>query len=240
MQFYLCMYPWHTTRLRPDLVRTWESKELGGSTVAECLVSTYKALSSSPSTTTKQNKNLLIEYWRDGSTVKSTDYSFRGPGVNPWHPHVGWQPSITFSSRGSDTCFWPLWTPGIHIMHRHTCKTLIHIKIQLKNPYTKQGGRDGSVVKRACYTIMRTWASNNWASHENLHPPVLSRQDERISETCWLPAALRREPQLQRGRVENVEEDPRDLPLASPCMDTGEHTPSPNCVRRFRHIHTHK
>jgi hypothetical protein len=40
--------------------------------------------------------------WRDGSAVKSTDYSSRGPEFNSQQPHGGPQPSIM----GSDALFW--------------------------------------------------------------------------------------------------------------------------------------
>jgi hypothetical protein len=40
--------------------------------------------------------------WRDGSVVKSTDCSSRGPELNSQQPHDGSQPSIM----GSDTLFW--------------------------------------------------------------------------------------------------------------------------------------
>lgn len=38
--------------------------------------------------------------WQDGSEVKSTDYSYRGPRINLQHPHGCSQLSVT---RGSDT-----------------------------------------------------------------------------------------------------------------------------------------
>jgi len=40
--------------------------------------------------------------WRDGSVVKSTDCSSRGPEFNPQQPHGGSQPSVM----GSDALFW--------------------------------------------------------------------------------------------------------------------------------------
>jgi hypothetical protein len=40
--------------------------------------------------------------WRDGSAVKSTDCSSRGPEFNSQHPHGGSQPSIM----GFDNLFW--------------------------------------------------------------------------------------------------------------------------------------
>jgi hypothetical protein len=39
--------------------------------------------------------------WRDGSAVKSTDCSSRGPEFNSQQPHGGSQPSVT----GSDALF---------------------------------------------------------------------------------------------------------------------------------------
>jgi hypothetical protein len=40
--------------------------------------------------------------WRDGSAVKSTDCSSRGPDFNSQQPHGGSQPSV----KGSDILFW--------------------------------------------------------------------------------------------------------------------------------------
>jgi hypothetical protein len=40
--------------------------------------------------------------WRDGSTVKSTNCSSRGPEFNSQQPHGGSQPSVM----GSDALFW--------------------------------------------------------------------------------------------------------------------------------------
>jgi hypothetical protein len=40
--------------------------------------------------------------WRDGSSVKSTDCSSRGPAFNSQQPHGGSQPSVI----GSDALFW--------------------------------------------------------------------------------------------------------------------------------------
>jgi len=47
---------------------------------------------------TKQNKK---QVWRDGSAVKSTDCSSRGPEFNSQQPHGGSQPSVM----GSDALF---------------------------------------------------------------------------------------------------------------------------------------
>jgi hypothetical protein len=43
-----------------------------------------------------------IEGWRDGSVVKSTDYSSRGPEFKSQQPHGGLQPS----AMGSGALFW--------------------------------------------------------------------------------------------------------------------------------------
>jgi hypothetical protein len=40
--------------------------------------------------------------WRDGSVVKRTDCSSKGPEFNPQQPHGGSQPSVM----GSDALFW--------------------------------------------------------------------------------------------------------------------------------------
>jgi hypothetical protein len=47
------------------------------------------------------NKNDFLG-WRDGSAVKSTDRSSRGPEFNSQYPHGGLQPSVM----GSDALFW--------------------------------------------------------------------------------------------------------------------------------------
>jgi hypothetical protein len=39
--------------------------------------------------------------WRDGSAVKSTDYSSRGPEFNSQQPHGGSQPSVVRSDASS-------------------------------------------------------------------------------------------------------------------------------------------
>jgi hypothetical protein len=43
-----------------------------------------------------------VRGWRDGSAVKSTDCSSRGPEFNSQQPHGGSQPSVM----GSDALFW--------------------------------------------------------------------------------------------------------------------------------------
>ena len=47
-------------------------------------------------------KKLYIWGWRDGSVVKSSDYSSRGPEFNSQQPHGGSQPSVM----GSNALFW--------------------------------------------------------------------------------------------------------------------------------------
>jgi hypothetical protein len=48
------------------------------------------------------NNNNKNGGWRDGSVVKSTDYSSRGPEFNSQQPHGGSQPSVM----RSDALFW--------------------------------------------------------------------------------------------------------------------------------------
>jgi len=52
----------------------------------------------------QQIKSIKCENWdwRDGSVVKSTDCSSRGPEFNSQQPHGGLQPSVM----GSDALFW--------------------------------------------------------------------------------------------------------------------------------------
>jgi hypothetical protein len=47
-------------------------------------------------------KIIIIRGWRDGSVVKSSDCSFRGPEFNSQQPHGGSQPSV----KGYDAFFW--------------------------------------------------------------------------------------------------------------------------------------
>jgi hypothetical protein len=49
----------------------------------------------------KKKKENRTMSWRDGSAVKSTDCSSRGPEFNPQQPHGGSQPSVM----GSDALF---------------------------------------------------------------------------------------------------------------------------------------
>jgi hypothetical protein len=51
---------------------------------------------------TINNLKNTIRGWRDGSVVKSTDCSAKGPEFKSQQPHGGLQPSIT----RSDTLFW--------------------------------------------------------------------------------------------------------------------------------------
>jgi hypothetical protein len=45
---------------------------------------------------------IILRGWRDGSAVKITDGSSRGPEFNPQQLHGGSQPSVM----GSDALFW--------------------------------------------------------------------------------------------------------------------------------------
>jgi hypothetical protein len=42
----------------------------------------------------RQNYKNYFWSWRDGSAVKSTDCSYRGPELNSQEPHSGSQPSV--------------------------------------------------------------------------------------------------------------------------------------------------
>jgi hypothetical protein len=50
----------------------------------------------------EKEKEKKIRGWRDGSVVKSTDFSSRGPEFNFQQPHSGSQPSVI----GSNALFW--------------------------------------------------------------------------------------------------------------------------------------
>ena len=69
----------------------------------------------------KFNTKLLIESWRDGSAVKSTVCSFRGPGSDSQHWHGNIQPYIT-------PIVGELHHPPISVGTRHTCS--FHIYMQ--------------------------------------------------------------------------------------------------------------
>jgi hypothetical protein len=49
-----------------------------------------------------ERKKEIEEGWRDGSVVKSTDCSSRGPEYNSQQPHGGSQPSVM----GSEALLW--------------------------------------------------------------------------------------------------------------------------------------
>jgi hypothetical protein len=53
--------------------------------------------------------------WRDGSVVKSTDCSSRGPEFNSQQLHGGSQPSVM----GSGAIFWCVWTEQWECIHMH-------------------------------------------------------------------------------------------------------------------------
>jgi hypothetical protein len=72
-------------------------------------MNTYPTLITSgtnPSSRHKEIKEFILAKkslgWRDGSVVKSTDCSSRGPEVKSQQPHGGSQPSVT----GCDALFW--------------------------------------------------------------------------------------------------------------------------------------
>jgi hypothetical protein len=53
----------------------------------------------------KKQTNMYLLGWRDGSAVKSTGYSSRGPEFNSQQPCGGSQPTLW----GSDTFLWCVW-----------------------------------------------------------------------------------------------------------------------------------
>ena len=73
--------------------------------------------------------------WRDGSALKSTSYSSRGPRFSSQPQRLS--AICNYSSRGSNTLFWPLWALHTYVVQRYTCRHNthhIHIKIvKLKN-----------------------------------------------------------------------------------------------------------
>lgn len=77
--------------------------------------------------------------WRASSAVLMTLAVLRGFGFNSQHPHDSWQPSVNSSSRGFNNLFWPLWTLGMHKVHRHTCRHNAHAhKMKFKIKKTKR------------------------------------------------------------------------------------------------------
>jgi hypothetical protein len=60
--------------------------------------------------TKKKKKKKKKRGWRDGSAVKSTDCSSRGPEFKSQQPHGGSQPSVM----GSDALFWCLKTATVY------------------------------------------------------------------------------------------------------------------------------
>jgi hypothetical protein len=60
----------------------------------------------------------------DGSAGKSTCCSSVGPGINSQHLLL--KTSCNSSSRASDTLCWLPWAPGIHEIHKYTCRQNTH------------------------------------------------------------------------------------------------------------------
>jgi hypothetical protein len=60
----------------------------------------------------KKKKNRELG-WRDGSKLKSTDYSSEGPEFKSQQPHSGSQPSIM----RSDALFWCVWNSYSALMY---------------------------------------------------------------------------------------------------------------------------
>ena len=56
----------------------------------------------------------MVGGWRNGSAVKSTNCSPRGPEFNSQQPHGGSQPLVV----GSDALFWCVWRQ-LHCAHTH-------------------------------------------------------------------------------------------------------------------------
>jgi hypothetical protein len=88
----------------------------------------------------RKAQNFKAEKWRDGSVVKSADYSFTGPEFSFQHPHRSWQPSLT-PVLGDVMPSSDLQAPNMHTdihairAHRHTCHTGTQTYMQAK-PHT--------------------------------------------------------------------------------------------------------
>jgi hypothetical protein len=63
----------------------------------------------------------MVKKTGSGEMTKSTDCFIRGSRVNSRHSQC-LRKVCSSNSRGSHTLFWPLLTPGTHMMHRHTCR----------------------------------------------------------------------------------------------------------------------
>ena len=93
---------WWGTPLIPALrrqVELCEFQDSRGYTEKPCLKKINKQTNKQTKPTTTTEKDVLG--WRDGSVIKSTDCSSRGPEFNSQQPHGGSQPSVL----GSDTPF---------------------------------------------------------------------------------------------------------------------------------------
>jgi hypothetical protein len=77
----------------------WDGKGLGIRICEFKVILVYRV---SSRTTPKNPSQKKKSDWRDGSAVKSTDCSSRGPEFNSQQPHGGSQPFIM----GSDALFW--------------------------------------------------------------------------------------------------------------------------------------
>ena len=76
----------------------------------------------------KKRKEKFFMSWRDGSAVKSTDCSSRGPEFNSQQPHGGSQPSVM----GSDALFWCVWRQR-QCTHIHKINKLLKKKRKEKS-----------------------------------------------------------------------------------------------------------
>ena len=63
----------------------------------------------------------------DASVVRSTGWTFRGPGLDSQHPHGSSQLSVTPVSGDLMPSSVLLGDQALHMVHRHTCKQKAHI-----------------------------------------------------------------------------------------------------------------
>lgn len=98
---------------------------------------------------------------RDGLSVTSTSFCSRGPGLSPSTQveALNWNSS----SRVSSTFFWPLWSPGMNVIHRHTWR---QTHIEVKNSKNLVCLRERGYLKNA--------TGPNWADNTE----AISRQIE--------------------------------------------------------------
>jgi hypothetical protein len=138
----------------------------------------------------------LCPGWRDGSAVKSTDCSSRGPEIKSQRPHGGSQPSL-MRSDALFQCVWREW----HCTHIHKINLILPLLGGKKRGQSKEGREEGKKKKKTrmfCYTAIHTQGKCENVAHT--HGMVEAGGQECVNKTvsprlCYQPcsrSAMRR------------------------------------------------